>query len=276
MTTSSVVGSCPVSIVSATGQQFGIPLSILAVKDGAIDTSRLDSALASEASPVLQSLYRSGALVAGLASAPVVAFTLKAKAAGAAGNSIAVTIANVAADEANPEDTECDLTIDYEDRRSNLTPVSLGTQLGTPAGGVAPGLVALTAAATKLPGAMTATPLAAANPGDPVELAVPAEDGSGDAFTLQAVGTDSLLDDLTAAIEDVDTGTGTFTLVIALHHVETGIALSELDTMLGPLVDVEPGSGGFAPPAPGTIHLTGGAEAETSTPTAAEADVLSN
>lgn len=269
MTINAILGSSPVNILTGTGKQFGVPLSLIALKDGVIDTSRLDAAVATAATPVLKALLASGAIMAGSAPAVVKAMTIKAKTPGDTGNSIALTFDNVTANAAAPGDSTADVAIVYEDRRTGLTPASIGAQLGTPTGGSAPGLVTLDAAATEVPAAMAPTKLA----GTPLELAVPAADGSGDAFTLQAVGSDALLAELTVAIEDV-TATS-FTLVIAIDHQKTGVAIKNLASSFAPLIDVTPGSGGFAAPAEGVVTLSGGSDPQMSAPIAAEAVVLS-
>jgi hypothetical protein len=271
-----VVGGSPVSFVAPSGKQYGIPLSLLAIKQGAVDTSRLDPAIAAAALPTLSLLYANGVLVASAASAPVAALVLTAKATGAIGNEIEVDFADVKPNATSAGDTTVDATLRASDRRSGLTPVSAGAELGKPGGATKPGLVTLTAAATKLPGALPATALAAAAPGDPLTLAVAANDGSGVAFTLQAVAGVGPPATLTAAIEDVDTTAGTFTLALALNHAVADVALKNLGTNFGLLLDVAPGLGGYAPPVVGTAALSGGADAQTSAPIAAKVTVLSS
>lgn len=45
MAATSVLGSSPVNILTKAGKQFGIPLSILSIEKGAVDTSSLGKAL---------------------------------------------------------------------------------------------------------------------------------------------------------------------------------------------------------------------------------------
>lgn len=270
MTAVAVLASSPISVTTSGGKQYGIPLSLLAIRDGAIDTSRLDTALATAAMPTLKALLASGAIRPGTTSAPVKAMEIVAKLAGALGNAITISFADVQPDEGAPDDTTSDVTVRFADRRTALTVASVGEQLGTPTGGTAPSLVTLKAVAAGLPAVTPATKLT----GSPRELDIPLQAGGGTAFTAK-VGTGPLLADVTVAIEDVDTTANTFTLVIGLEHSAADLALSGLATRLGPLATVTPGAGGFAPPAEGTITLKGGAPARTEPPVAARAEVLS-
>lgn len=265
-----VLAGSPVSIVTSDGKQHGIPLSLLAIKDGAVDASRLDAALAAAAGPTLKALLASGAIRPGTASAPVMAMEVVAKLAGDFGNSIELTFADVQPDEGTPADTTCDLTVRLTDRREDLTAAIIDEQLGVGSPGTKPSLITLKSATAGIPGAMAPTKLS----GNPRELAVPLESGGGTAFTAKAAA-GALLADVTVAIEDVDTAANTFTLVIALDHTASDIALSGLSTRLGPIATVSAGAGGFAPPAEGTIVLKGGAPARTEPPIAASAQILS-
>ena len=271
MPAASVIGGSPVSVLVG-GRQVSIPLSLLAIKNGVVDTSRLDPAVATAAAPVLASRLASGAIAASKSTAPVVALKLKAKAAGAAGNKISVKFTGIVA-KTPAGDSTANVEVSYEDRRPGLTAATIGTELGFPGTpGSKPGLVTLTAAATVLPAATTATPLG----GSPLQLAILKNTGSGNAFTLEAAapGTDPLLADVTVAIEDVDAGPGTFTLVIALKHPESNLKLDLIDSTFGLLLDVVDGPD--AAPASGTVKLTGGGDSEMSVPKAAEATILSD
>jgi hypothetical protein len=270
MATVSVIAGSPVSVVTNDGKQHGIPLSLLAIRDGAVDTSRLDPALAAAAAPSFKALLASGALRGGTASAPVKALEIVAKLAGEVGNGVALTFSDVKPDEDTPEATTADVRVTFTDRREGLTVAAIGEQLGAPAGGTVPSLVTLKAPAAGMPKATAPTKLT----GNPRELAVELEAGGGTAFTLK-IGTGALNADVTAAIEDVDTAAGTFTLVIALDHTAADIALSALAARLAPVATVTPGAGGFAAPAEGTVTLRGGAPARTEAPVAARAEVLS-
>lgn len=270
MTAVAVLAGTSVSVLTADGKQHGIPLSMLAMVDGAVDTSRLDPALVTAAAPVLKALVASGAIRGGVASAPVKAMELAAKLAGAIGNEIELTFSNVNPDDDDPAATTCDLRVQFTDRRTALTVAAVAGQLGAPADGTAPSLAKLKAAPGGLPAATVATKLT----GSPRELAVPLHAGGGNAMTFQAAA-GPLLADLSVAIEDVDATANTFTLVISLDHTAVGIALSALATRLAPIVTVTPGAGGFAAPAEGIIRLKGGAPSHIEPPTMAAAEVLS-
>jgi hypothetical protein len=270
MTAVAVLAGTPVSVITANGKQHGIPLSLLAMQDGAVDTSRLDPALAAAAGPTLKALVASGAIRGGTASAPVKSMALVAKFVGIIGNEIELTFSNVNPDAADPAASTCDLRVQFNDQRTALTVAAVAGQLGAPADGTVPSLVKLKAAPAGLPAATAATKLA----GSPRELAVPLHAGGGNAMTFQAA-TGPLLADLSVAIIDVDATANTFTLVISLDHTAVGIALSALATRLAPLVTVTPGAGGFAAPAEGIIRLKGGAPSRTEPPTVAAAEVLS-
>jgi hypothetical protein len=270
MSAVAVLAGTSVSVITADGKQHGIPLSLLAMLDGAVDTSRLDPALATAAAPALKALLASGAIRGGTASAPVKSMELVAKLVGTIGNEIELTFSNVNPDEDDPVATTCDLRVRFADRRTAMTVATLAGQLGAPADGTAPSLAKLKGAPAGLPAATSATKLT----GSPRELAVALHAGGGTAVTFQAA-TGPLLADLSVTIEDVDSVANTFTVVISLDHTVTGIALSALAARLGPVVTVTPGANGFAPPAEGIIRLQGGAPSHTEPPAAATAEVLS-
>jgi hypothetical protein len=268
MSTAAIVGGSPISFLDKHGRQFGIPLSLLAIKDGVIDRSRLGEPLATDAEPVLNALLSSGAIAAGATSAPIVALTLRAKLAGTAGNTLSVRFDNVVP-KTPPGDSTAKVKVTFEDRRRGLTKDSVGAELGTPAGGTKPGLVVLQAAAAGPPKAMAATKLA----GSPLALDVPAKTGSAPAFTLQAAGTEPFFADLKVAIIEVGSADDTFTLVISLDHTEAALKVGDIDVAFGPLLEVV--GTPAAAPAEGEIKLAGGADPETSTAKTAEASVLS-
>lgn len=265
-----VLAGTSIGVITANGKQYGIPLSLLAIRDGVIDTSRLDSALATAAGPALKALLASGAIRGGTASAPVKAMNLSAKLAGPIGNGITLTFANVDADQTDPAASTCDLQVRFTDRRAALTVAALADQLGAPNNATVPSLAKLKAAPAGLPAATPATKLS----GSPRELAVALHAGGGTALTFQAAA-GPLLADLSVAIEDVDPVANTFTMVLSLDHSVSDIALSGLATRLGPVVAVTPGSGGFAAPAAGVVRLKGGTPAHTEPPATATAEVLS-
>jgi hypothetical protein len=267
MPIASVVGGSPIGFLQK-GVQTGIPLSLLAIKDGVIDASRLGEPLATDVAPLLAALFASGAIRAGQTSAPVVALTLRAKTAGTVGNTLSVKFEDVVPG-TPPGDSTAKVKVTYEDRRKGLTKDTIGAELGTPAGGTKPGLVALKAAAAGPPAAMSATKLSTA-----LELDIPAKTGSAPAFTVQAAGTEAMFGDVKVAIIEVDSaGADTFTLVLSVDHTETGLEIDDLEHQFGPLMEVV--GTPAAAPAEGEVKLAGGAEPETSTAKAAEASVLS-
>jgi hypothetical protein len=270
MTALALLASSPISIITSDGKQHNIPLSLLALKNGAIDASRLDAALAAAAAPTFKALLASGALRSGTASTPVKAMDIVAKLAGELGNAIELTFADVKPDAGTPAATTCDLTVTFSDRRPGLTAAAIGVQLGAPSGGTAPSLVTLTAVAAGLPAATPPTKLT----GTPRTLDIALAAGGGTAFTVKG-GAGTLLADVTVAIEDVDTVANSFTLVIGLNHAASDIALSAIAERLAPIVTVTAGSGGFAPPAQGIVKLKGGTPARTVPPVAARAEILS-
>ncbi len=276
MATVSVVGGSPILILTDQGRELGIPLSLLSIKDGAIDTSRVDPAIAPTVSKIAGALLSSGLLAAGTAPAPVLALSLSAAIAGGSGNGIAVTFANVVADAADPGKSTVDVNVTASDMRAGLTPASLGDQFGTPTDGTDPGLVVLASAATKLPAAIPPTKLAVVTAGDPPEFTVQAGDGSGEAFTLKAAGTDAIFEDVSVSITDVDTGASTFTLTITLDHTAAGVLVEDLETAIGAVVTVTPGPDGYEVPAAGTWALAGGSSAHTEPAQPAAIGVLSD
>lgn len=273
MAASAVSGGFPVNVTDDQGKQYGIPLSAIAINpDGTLDLTNLSAAQSGAASKALNALLAAGVIKAAPASAPVLAMTLTATIAGEAGNQIAVTFANVTPNTTTPGDGTVDVTIAWTDRRAGLTVSSIGDQLGTPGGGTAPSLVALKAAAAKMPAAVTPP---AALGGTPPEYVVNAPDSS-EAFTLVTSYTDPMMAGLKVEVADINTAANSFTLIVTVDFTQTGVKLSALPATLAPLVTVAQGAGGFVAPAEGTVTLAGGAAAETSQAKAAKAIVQSD
>jgi len=250
-----VFGNGPVEFV-AQGHRYSIPLSAIYFDErGAINASNwsLYGSLGSGQSDLngwLSYLVGRGVLTLAKRPAPLPALTIAAKDPGAFGNSIAVTFANVKPNTAAPEETTADVTINVTQIYTGLSLQNLASRIGTSqGGGDPPRLVHLSSTTGSSVTVQPATPF----------------DTSGqvafkDAFTLE-LGTGvpkNTKQPATVSVQDVDSGT--FTLVTRWTDTKN-IQLQDIQKTFGFFVDVAPASGGFKPPAEGTVVLSGGADA---------------
>jgi hypothetical protein len=190
------------------------------------------------------------------------AMKITAQIGGASGNYIQVTFGNFVPDNANAANTTFDAAVTEVDTYTDLKLATIQDALGATAGaGKQPGLVLIPGAApTDMPAVMPETAMA----GDPAKLAVPKNTGAGDAFTLQAkaAGPDGALTKI--AIKDVNIAAGTFTLVAKWTKSKAAVKVGDLQTNFAYEITVAPpdgGGGALAPPAPGTVSLSGGSDA---------------
>lgn len=145
-----VVANGPVAFSDGSGRAFSIPLSLLDFDaNGAIRAERWPLYLAHQAllDVWLPYLQAQGVISEGEAAAPVEAMIITAKQAGAAGNTILLTIDNVRPNPADNTIIIFDATVTETSSYTGLTPATIKTVLGSVAGGgERPGLVFVSSA----------------------------------------------------------------------------------------------------------------------------------
>lgn len=264
-----VVSSGPIEITDSLGKQVLIPLTALYFdSSGKIKAEQWPAYTANPAlqAPVdqwLAYLVKQGLITPGNIPAPKPAFQVEAKDPGSNGNTITVQISKVTADLVTPGNSTADVTVTETNTYSNLSPATILGVIGKVANtGSRPGLVFCSTIPPAMPPAAISGNLA----GSPPVFDV------GGAFTLQGKEDVPAAPLTTITIQDVDAGTQTFTLIATWTKTVKAVAMSALDTQFGYVIHV---SGAVtAPPAAGTITLTGGADAMTVKATKAAATVL--
>jgi hypothetical protein len=276
-----VQGGAPVSICDSNGNQYVVPLSLLAfsptgslVADSWLNG--LSSAHKATLSPLLaawlQNLAGQGLINPSAMSVSPPAFVAAARDLGSQGNNIKVVIANVAPNGPVPSQTAVDVTISTTQTYAGLSLSSISGVLGTKTtAGTQPGLAQVSNVGTALPTATTA-PLSFG--GTPAQLAVPA--ASGAAFTLVPTHPETNASLVQVAISAVDTTKNVFTMTLTWTLSANQLALASLASEFGYLVSITPPAGGFAyPPSAATYVLQGGTDAHSGIPaTAAQAVVV--
>jgi hypothetical protein len=288
---SAVIGSGPIGFTDNQGKQQFIPLSQLyfdddgnvTVKAGVVGEKNQGAVNA-----LLKNLVAGGFLKSAPTLPPKPAIVIKAAIPGAKGNTIQVTFSkfsNIVADLPTAK-TTFDAEIIAKATYSNLSvdPSStsfIGKVLGVGATpGISPGLVRVKAPASNTPiqqpKAITSTALSLQ---DSTETnyyhVVPSQgDSSKPAFTLEAwkEGVDGQNIKITL-IPDVNSTLQTFTLVVEWAQKISPIGLNNLPSKLAGdqdkefVIKVSPPEGeSFGIPAPGTIVLSGGADARDAVP----------
>jgi hypothetical protein len=286
---SAVIGSGPIGFTDKEGNQQFIPLSQLYFDDYGKVTVK--GGQLGENNEVVDALLKN--LVAGgfLKSAPTLppkpAIVIKAAIPGAKGNTIQVTFSNfrnIPTGKPPVNITTFDAEIIAKATYSNLSsdPIStsfIGKVLGVGATpGISPGLVRVKQPAPNTqiqqPKAIkTSTKLGQSNPSVERNFFVVQQEGtaSDPAFTLEAWKGGADGQNIEIAIPDVNPGDKTFTLVVEWTQPKiVEIALTELPSKLaglGFVITVSPPEGeSFGIPAPGTIVLSGGADAQDAVP----------
>jgi hypothetical protein len=274
-----VLANGPVGFTD-TGQQKVIPLPDLYfdITSGAIKADKWppyktssNQAFKDSIDAWLQHLVLNGDLVKDRAESPPAAMLITAKDAGASGNSIIIVVSNVRDDTATPPNKIFDMSLTETDTYTGLTPTTITDVLGTTAGGgKKPGLVFVSSAAAPVLPAPGANPLV----GDPATVTIDKADTTPGAFDVTAKrgGVDGALTVVT--IKDVVGQT--FTLVAVWTKSANGIAAAAVATQFAYEINVSapPGGGAILAPAPGTLVLSGGADAQG--PAAASAVVAAN
>ena len=272
-----VLANGPIGFTDS-GQQKAIPLPDLYFDaSGLIKADKWPpynsstAALKNSIDAWLQHLVRNGDLVKDTQQTPAAAMVITAKDPGAAGNSIKIVVSNVREDVANPPNKIFDVTVTETDTYTGLTPATIKDLLGTAAGGgQKPGLVFISSAAAPVLPAAGANPLST----DPAKATINKADATPGAFDVTAKrgGVDGALTVVT--IKDVVGQT--FTLVAVWTKSANGILPAAFSTQFAYeiVVSAPPGGGALLVPAPGTLVLAGGADAQG--PTAASTVVPAN
>lgn len=290
MSESVALGSGPITL---TAQQDGrlllIPLSALTFDaNGIIQVTNwpLYNAYKADVDHWLGYLVSIGALTPGATPPPKPAMIIQAADPGGAGNSIQVAFSKITPDPGDPTNaakTTFDATINETDTYPGLSidpasPSFITSVLGTQTViGTRPGLVHVLDAVPPAPPAQLALPLAGTYPlgggtaSKKSSAAVINNDSSGNSFQVEAKKNGLDGNNTTVTICNVDPTAKTFTLVATwTQPTITGIKLADLPGKLtgtGYEITVKPPDGGdFAIPAPGTIGLSGGADAVTASP----------
>ncbi len=211
----------------------------------------------------LQHLVRNGDLVKDTQQPPAAAMVITAKDPGAAGNSIKIVVSNVREDVANPPNKIFDVTVTETDTYTGLTPATIKDVLGTAAGGgQKPGLVFISSAAAPVLPAAGTNPLST----DPAKATINKADATPGAFDVTAKrgGVDGAL--TVVIIKDVVGQT--FTLVAVWTKNANAMSPAAFSTQFAYeiVVSAPPGGGALLVPAPGTLVLAGGADAQGPTP----------
>jgi hypothetical protein len=313
MTSLPSVGGAPIAFVDSNGNQYSIPLSFVTFTSitGAPTVSTWPGwtgpAGPDQADVTAWLAYLTGQQLLAAATQPLppAAFTMTARDAGSSGNDITISFGTVTPNTATPASTTVDVTVSTSQVYAGLTPASISTVLGAvPLGGTQPGLAYVSTPFTSLPTAATAISFAsnlalikhpngsvrarrrtmaskrpakskALLTGAPLMLDVAGSGGGVLSPTHDAASEAADAALLQAAISSVDSGAGTFTLMLSWTKSQTAIALSSLAATFAYLVTVTPPTGGFvyAPAANSSITLLGGTDPATIAPNSAGATV---
>jgi hypothetical protein len=181
---------------------------------------------------------------------------------GSTGNFIQITFTGFKPD-VDPAKTKFDVTVIETDTYTGLKPSTIQGILGVSAGaGTLPGLVFVPVIDTTLMPTAGDYPMVAGT-----QVQVPKNGGGiGNAFSLQAKtatdGTDEARTKVT--IKDVNVADKTFTLVATWTKSATGIKAGDIQTNFAYEITVAAPSGlPLVAPAPGSVTLSGGADAVT-------------
>jgi hypothetical protein len=282
---SAVIGSGPIGFTDEKGNQQFIPLSQLYFDDYGEVTVKgklPDSANPKVVNALLKNLVAGGFLKSAPTLPPKPAIVIKAAIPGAKGNTIQVTFSKIVAGTTTAGPT-FDAEIIAKATYSNLSfnpnfPSFIGKVLGigaTP--GISPGLVRVKEPAPSTaiePEAITFkalhTPDALATEKKYLLVLKKGIDKEPD-LTLEAWKEGADGENIKITISEVDSTPQTFTLVVEWTQPKIiNIALTQLPSKLageGFVIKVSPPEGeSFGIPAPGTIVLSGGADAQDAVP----------
>ena len=293
---STVIGNGPISFTDNNGTQQSIPLSLLYFDNGVVRADKWtlysDPDNMAIVDALLKNLVVGEFLKPAPAQPPKPAIALKASIPGTKGNTIQVIFSNIVAGSSPPTSTTFDAEISAKATYPGLSfdPVSpsfVGKVLGVGAtSGTSPGLVRV-----KEPAPVTATPpkaittskaLTSGGASAKSSLSVDG-DPPGTAFTLEAWKDGVDRNNIKISIPDtVNPEAKTFTLVVEWTQPKiTSIAPKDLPPKLegkkpeGEKFVIEVSklkdAADFGIPAPGTIVLSGGADATGALPAGAVA-----
>ncbi|HEY6390954.1 MAG TPA: hypothetical protein VIX89_06740 [Bryobacteraceae bacterium] len=255
-----------------TGKQVSIPLSAVYFDGSAVKAEGdIYNQYKAAADDWLKYLASTGLLVADATPPAQPAMVISAASPGRNGNHIQITFSNFTPD-ANPANTTFNVLVAETDTYTGLTLATIQQVLGSVAGGgTDPGLVFVPGATPAvMPGVVTDLPLM----GDPATVKLPDGHG-GDSFSVTAKGTgpDGALTKVT--IKDPNTGAGTFTLIANWSKPKSAIKVADIQTNFAYEIAVAaPATGTLLPPAPGTVTLSGGADAESHAATKATTSLV--
>jgi hypothetical protein len=261
------VGDGPIAFFDAvTGQNILVPLPSVQFSNAAGTAVTLlppfaTATYAAALNAWILYLVSAGRLSAGTGPATQLAFIATAVDKGSAGDNIKVAITY-----SSP--TTFDITASESETYKGLTIANIKSILGTEiALGSKPGLVHVLDATITMPKTLPATALTGGGATAAAKFLVPDTAGTGTAFTLEARRVGDGGNSVKAAISDVDTVAGTFTLDVSWSNSVTGIVaadLATLNTKLAPLgflitVSAPPGAS-FAMPQAASQVLGGGVD----------------
>ena len=255
--------SGPIELMNASGTLVTLSATDMFFDNGSISAKGPTyAANRSLFDPFLKHLAANGFIQAGPAPQTNPVMVLKAKTPGSAGNSVGAQFTNFSSD-ASPK---FDATVSETDTYTGLTGGTIQATLGSSASnGKRRGLVILPGAAPPptvdpKPGVY---PLAIVGADTAATADIPLNTGPGSAFKLQAKadGNDGNL--TSVEIKDLDTTAHTFTLVAKWSKTAIQLLPAGLSTAFAYELEVTPppGAGSVGTPAPGSVVLSGGADA---------------
>jgi hypothetical protein len=265
MTAVAPTGNGPFEFTNSNGSLVSIPLTAFSFDASGnlvVNTNWQAIAGAPPANALLAYARAQGLIVPAPAPSPKPAAIVKAVDPGPAGNNIAITILNVAANP-DPTKTAFDIEVTEAENYTGLTATGIKSVLGSATSpGSQPGLVRILSVAnpTGTPAALASTPLSGGSLTARSHLTV--KDGSSaDVFTLEArdVGSDGDLIHIT-----ITPAGSNFDLTAQWTKTATGATIGTIQALVASHLSFEittaPPSGGiFSAPAAVTTKLSGGA-----------------
>jgi hypothetical protein len=258
-------GNGPFEFTDSNNRQVSIPLTAFtfdAAGNLVVNPAWKTIASTAPADALLTYMRAQGIIEPAPAASPVPAAIIRAVDPGAAGNNIAVTVQNIAADP-DPNKTTFDIVVDETENYKSLTTATIQQVVGTEnAAGSQPGLVLVKSVvnASGTPATMAKTPLKGGGAGTRASLDI-LDAGAKIVFTLEArdPGADGDLINLT-----INTSGTTFSLTTEWNKTSTGLTTGTFPTQVASDLGYEvtaaaPAGGIFSVPRAATTHLTGGA-----------------
>jgi hypothetical protein len=273
-----VLLSTPIEFTDVNGALVQIPGSVLFFEDGTVQVDSSWTAYAPNATTVdalLEALEQAGLVLPAPVPPAEPAFVVTAKDPGIFGNDIELFFTDVHPDPADPTKTRLTATLTERHVFTGLTPngpepklkTVLGTSVNTGAGRTL-AFVASSGTPTLPPnGEFTFTGTGTGGIG-PFQAAIKSGPTATPAFTLESRRDDSAAKATTAIVTNVSPSGGTFDLELVWTKTVTNVEPSSLDTEFGYEIDITPPEGQteIKPPAPGTVVLSGGANATSAKP----------